>query len=276
MFILFCVAAKAQDKLYYLNGNLRTAKVLEITSEQIKIENENHEESTVWCGHILCIEFADGTVQKISPPKQNIIHTPQTAESSSKTNAEPNSPLNNRFSVNTLALCNSDVSLFYERMLFKNTLGVGAMGAFNFSSRAGLWNMRIQPLRDGRKNFDAGAFVNVYVDDLLPDDSHRFYIGAMFKYTGLSYTKEIRNTVMIGNIPSTVITLSPNKTGYQLATMLICGTYSEIAKNFYVKTMAGLGGLYMQKEYLQQRTMQSEVISSVLSAYLGLNVGFHF
>jgi len=278
IFSLLIFASKSQDKIYFLDGSNRTVKVLEVTPDQIKIKSGNNEEEDIWRGNVLCIEYKNGSVEKISSPKENVVYTPHDDEAEKKLKNEPEIPVHNQISVNTFALSISDISVFYERLTTKNKIGLGLMGAYNFSPRATFFNNRIWPLKDGKKNCDFGAFANIYIDDVFSEET-RFYLGIMFKYNNLKYTAAISDSVKIGNVYAVTTKYTP-KTGQQFATIFTCGTYTEFSKNFFISTIIGLGGFRMRGDYLQQFNQQAEkhktTSSILLKAYFGINAGFNF
>lgn len=261
----------AQDKIYFLNGSSKAAKVLEISPESILIEGED-EPVTLKRENLLLILYKNGTVELINTPSQNLIYNPAAPVKFSGTNAErifkPN-----HFSVNTLALCNADVAAFYEYITRSKKIGVGVMGAYNFNLKATYQNQYIARLQNAKKNFDVGATVNIYPWAFKKRTT--FYFGMMLKYTGFSFDGIKADPVNGGN---TVIYFPAS--GSQLATLFTSGTHTLFGQGFFIKTMLGLGAFKLKGEYKEQFNYELnsagyDRINYLPKIYFGINLGFN-
>lgn len=277
--------AWAQDKVYFTDGSSQTCRIIEISDYEILAELQE-ERLSFSKTKILFIEFKNGSVDVYNIPKENLIYNPIIEKRNNK-NPEPKEFFKSNFaSVNTLALCNADVSMFFEHLLPGRYVGLGVMGAYNFNPRASFSNLFISPLENAKKKYDLGLFANIYTEG-IETKTTCFYFGIFIKYMNFSYTKvtEVRTTS--GN--STSISLKrSNESANQLATIFTFGTHSNITKNFFVKTIFGIGGFNLRGDYRQQynyylngASNQSNNISPnnrkfLLKLYVGVNAGFVF
>lgn len=277
---LFCVT-KAQDKIYFLNGTSKTGTITEISEEQITAQLSKKEKQAFDRSSILLIEFKNGSVEIITRPKENVLYNPVEAQNQLKPAKKQEFVFSNFGSLNTLALCNADISGFFEHVLSNRLIGVGVMGAYNFNERVSLSNLFIAPLTSARKKYDLGAFVNFYLDGLSEEET-TFYYGLLFKYMNFDFTKVTEVTTTTNGFVSTSFKYT-RTSGSQLATLFTFGTHSNITKKFFVKSIFGIGGFNMRGDYkeqynyfIQKNTGLNDDRKFLLKLYFGFNAGFAF
>ena len=265
---------KAQDKIYFLDGAIEHGKTMEISSEFILVSNNNLIDSFL-ISKILLIEYQNGRIELINKPKENSI---QYLDSSKKKQERSTDFYKfNQLSLNTMALCNSDIAFFYEHIFKRKLIGAGLMGAYNFNTRASFLNLYIAKLDNSKKNYDLGAFVNFYLNRL--NKKNQFYFGAFVKYCEFSYTKII---VENSNGASSVKYINTND--YQLATIFTVGSHFNFTESFFIKSYFGFGGFNLRGDYREQYNYQlgsnrgskkpNQNVGFLPKLYLGINVGF--
>jgi hypothetical protein len=281
IFVLLSITTLGQDKVYLLNGDCQTGKVTDITSDVVSFENDDGNIS-VNRDKILLIEYSNGIIEKFNAPEQNVIYMAPN-EQSKKKGPDHDLSHHNQFSLNTLALCNADIAFFYERLNKTKKMGYGFMGAYNFNPYATLPNVFISILYNAKKNYDIGAHFNLYPGRF--ENRTGFYFGMMVKYTDFSFTKVEEVVSNTGGITSITTKFTPAK-GKQLATIFTAGTHTDITKNFFIKTLIGLGGFSLKGAYRQQfnyilnqdnpKGTAPLNVGFLLKLYVGINVGFNF
>ena len=265
---------KAQDKIYFLDGAIVHGKTIEISSEFILVSNNNLIDSFL-ISKILLIEYQNGRIELINKPKENSI---QYLDSSKKKQERSTDFYKfNQLSLNTMALCNSDIAFFYEHIFKRKLIGAGLMGAYNFNTRASFLNLFIATLDNSKKNYDLGAFVNFYLNRL--NKKNQFYLGALVKYCQFSYTKIIEEN---SNGASSVKYI--NTDDYQLATIFTLGSHFNFTESFFIKSYFGFGGFNLRGDYREQYNYQlganrgskkpNQNVGFLPKLYLGINVGF--
>lgn len=284
-FIWASALATAQDKVYLMDGSRCLGKVTEITPHEIIVRLENEEEAPNSDGtknffreEVVLIEYKNGSVEVYNQPERSLVYNANgTVRGDAK--SEGQDFVFNMASLNTLALCNTDLAGFFERLIQSRQFGFGFMGAYNFNQYAVAPNTFIAVLYNAKKNYDIGAFVNFYPGRFKRRTT--FYMGTLFKYTSFSFSKVIEER----NGPAVNIRYSPAK-GSQMATLITLGSHSKIGKNFFFKTIAGLGGFTLRGDYKQQfnyilnknRRAGDPVLNYgfLPKFYFGINLGFSF
>jgi len=285
LLLFSCLFTSAQDKVYLMDGTCRIVKVLEISPDTILVVplsesgapfvNANE---AIYKGDVILIEYKSGFVEIYNTPKNTSIYSSNgVAKKDPKKAAEELAF--NFGSVNTLALCNADISAFYERLTLSKKIGVGCMGAYNFNRYVILPNVALYLLNNAKKNYDLGAFVNFYPGHFKRRTT--FYFGLLFKYTSFSFSKVIEEKVGT----SVNIVYLPAK-GSQMASIVDIGTHTYIGKNFFFRTLLGIGGYKLRGDFKQQWNyfmnqdrdpQKPQVHNNFLpKIYLGLNLGFSF
>ena len=265
---------KAQDKIYFLDGAIEHGKTIEVSSEFILVSNNNLIDTFLF-SKILLIEYQNGRIEIINKPKENSI---QYLNSSKKKQERSTDFYKfNQLSLNTMALCNSDIAFFYEHIFKRKLIGAGLMGAYNFNTRASFLNLYIATLDNSKKNYDLGAFVNFYLNRL--NKKNQFYLGALVKYCQFSYTKIIEDN---SNGASSIKYI--NADDYQLATIFTAGSHLNITESFFIKSYFGFGGFNLRGDYREQYNYQlganrgskkpNQNVGFLPKLYLGINVGF--
>ena len=109
VYILFFLSAAvaAQDKVYFLDGSSKTGKVIEITSDEIKLEQD--EIQSISKSSILLIQFKNGSIEVLNRPGNDVIYNSKTFQNPATNKINESLSLNNILSINTLALCNSEI-----------------------------------------------------------------------------------------------------------------------------------------------------------------------
>jgi hypothetical protein len=290
--LFISVIARAQDKIYFLDGSSKTGKVLEISSEQITMQT-SQEPEVFLKSSVLLIEFKNGGIEPINTPTRTVIYNAATIMPSVERTPRARQEIDlfnyNLGSLNTLALCNADVSGFYERLLPGKQFGVGLMAAYNFNVYATASNLFIAVLNNAKKKYDLGAYINFYPTAF--EKRTTFYYGLLFKYMNFTFTKVTEEPVPAGSGLSPTLKYEPAE-GSQLATIFTCGTHSIIKNKFFIKTIFGLGGFNLRGEYRQQYNYYLNNLSKqqnnnstnttaynrrfLLKFYFGVNMGFSF
>lgn len=259
----FCLS---QDKIFFLDGSAITGKVLEVGPETVKI-NSNADRTIIYKNEILLIEYKNGSIDYFTAPPENKIYNTNEMEDPSVRKPQVLPAQQNFASINALAVANADISGFYEYITRTGSMGFGVMGAYNFNIHANLQNAFIFILTNGKKNYDLGAFANIYTSDLT--DGKSFYYGILFKYTSLTFSG-IRDTT------TSVISYTTEK-GSQLATIFTIGTHYSLPGSVFIKTMAGLGGFNMRGRYREEyNRINASNYYFRPKFYFGINIGFNF
>jgi hypothetical protein len=269
-----------------LDGACIIAKVLEVSPDNIVFVplsesgapfiNSNE---TTLKRDVLLIEYKNGTIDVYNRPRKNAVYSSDGVPNKLIRKEGEEIPLYNFGSLNTLALCNADISGFFEHLTQNKKLGFGAMAAYNFNQYAILSNAFISVLYNAKKRYDIGVFANIYPSRFKRRNT--FSYGVLFKYTAFDFSSVIEEK----SASSTQIKYVPSK-GSQLATIFTIGIHTKLSKNFFLKTIGGLGGFFMRGEYKQQfnyfankdnKSTDPEYNYSFLpKLYVGLNIGYNF
>ncbi|MBL7918779.1 MAG: hypothetical protein JNJ40_00605 [Bacteroidia bacterium] len=279
IFILLAFTLKCQDKLFFLNGQTKSGKVTVITPEYIGLKSDSgvieFDRST-----ILLIEFKNGKFDKINDPEKEIIATADKKENFHFKQASKELYSYNRVSINSLALCNADIAAFYERVLPNKKIGLGIMGAYNFNLYANAINPFIAVLANAKKNYDLGGFINFYPARV--EKRTFMHCGLMVKYTSFNFTSVRSDSVNVGSVYAVTNSYKASK-GNQLATIVTIGSHTDITKNFFIKTIFGIGGFRLKGDYKEQFNIELNKANannqklesrSLPKLYLGINLGF--
>jgi hypothetical protein len=267
---------RAQDTVYLIDGQKRICHVESITPDQVTV-TENREEKSFSRSEVLLIEYKNGRTEIYNLPTENLSVNPDNGNITAIKKPEKHG-FNSYFSVNTLALCNADISAFYEYMPKGKSFSFGVMGAYNFNLYSTAQNLFISALNNGKKNYDLGATISVFPFE--QDEELSIYIGAMIKYTDLSFN--LTTTDTINN--ARTVKYTPAK-GYQLATMFTVGTQTFINDHFYIRSLVGLGAFGLHGDYKTEfnhelnsgsKSSQQSNFNFLPKIYLGVNIGFNF
>ncbi len=263
-----------------MDGQTKSGKVTVITPEYIGLKSDSgvieFDRSTV-----LLIEFKNGKFDKINDPEKEITTKADKKENFHFKQASKELYSYNRVSINSLALCNADIAAFYERMLPKKKVGLGIMGAYNFNVYANATNAFIAVLANAKKNYDLGGFINFY--PARAEKRTFLHLGLMIKYTSFNFTSVRSDSVKVGNVYAVTNTYKASK-GSQLATIFTVGSHTDITKNFFIKTIFGVGGFKLKGDYKEQFNIELNKTNapnaqkiesrSLPKLYLGINIGF--
>lgn len=271
-----------------MDGSCKIVKVLEIAPDNITIVPLSESgapfvdaNETISKSDVILIEYKNGFVEVYNIPRKTTIYN---ANGSMRKDVKKDGKEGQEFafnfaSLNTLALCNADISGFFERLIQSKKIGFGFMAAYNFNHYVTTPNLFINVLANAKKNYDIGAFVNFYPAHFKRKTT--FYFGALFKYTSFSFSKVVEErsgtAINIKYVPAS---------GSQMATIIDVGTHTNFGKNFFFKTIAGIGGFKLRGDYKQQfnyfinkdKTPQDPVVtySFLPKIYIGINLGFSF
>jgi len=268
-----------------MDGTTRLVKVLEIAPDNITIVPISESgapfadaNEVISKNDIILIEYKSGLVEVYTLPQKTAIYN-ANGGLRKDIKKEGQELAFNFASVNTLALCNSDISVFFERLIQSKKLGFGFMTAYNFNNYVTLPNVFLRVLNNAKKNYDVGGFVNFYPGHFKRKTT--FYFGALIKYTSFSFSKLVED-----NTSGTAVIRYVPANGYQLSTIIDVGTHSYIGKNFFFKTIFGIGGFKLNGDFKQQfnyilnqnnKPTDPPVNYNFLpKLYVGLNIGFNF
>ncbi|MBL7932220.1 MAG: hypothetical protein JNL60_09965 [Bacteroidia bacterium] len=255
-FLFMTLHIIAQDKIYMQDGSCRVAKVLEIGLDEITVVpisesgapfiNANE---TISKWDIVLIEYKNGTVEYLNSPRTDIVNDGNSRRAEKQKKISDKVIYHNFASINTLALCNSDIAGFFEHLSDNSKFGIGIMGAYNFNKYAGGQNAFISQLNASKKKYDAGAFFNFYPAGFKRRSA--FYFGLMIKYTAFTFssTQELNSGGQVS------YKYTPAK-GSQLATMITIGNQTNLTKTVFLKTIAGFGAYTLRGEYKREFNYQ--------------------
>jgi hypothetical protein len=277
---------RSQDKVYFMDGSCRTAKVLEIAPDFITIvplsesgEPYHNANEIISRNEVILIEYKSGLVEVYNIPQKTAVYNADGVMKKNLKKDPEDIAINNFVSINSLALCNADLSGFVEHLVQSKKIGLGCMAAYNFNSYVTIPNVFLRVLNNAKKNYDVGAFINFYPAHFRRRTT--FYFGVLFKYTAFNFSSITEQKVGT----SVNVTYTPSK-GSQLATLIDVGTHTYLTKNFFFKTIMGIGGFNLHGDYKQQfnymlnkdnKPSDPTVNYTFLpKIYVGLNLGFTF
>jgi outer membrane protein W len=268
----------AQDKIYLLDGQKLEGKVSEISPETIlyQVGSEYREVSSAL---VLLIEFFNGKTQLFHSPYKDVYMRGRPSAEKKPENYVAR--WQNEFYINTLSLCNADLSMYYEYRLSPKKIGIGLMGTYNFNPYATAPNVFIAVLNNSKKLYDAGTFVNFYTGD--EESKLRFYYGLMLKYTAFTFTAVNEDSIYSNNTVSVHLKYQPSS-GSQFSTMFNFGFHSDISETLFMKTSFALGFFILKGVYKEQlnyllsdpQTGYYPDIGVLPKASLGISVGLKF
>lgn len=169
-------AASAQDKIYLLDGSCRVVKVLEIAPDYITIvplsesgapfinSNETIPKNTV-----LLVEYKNGAIELYNKPDKTTVYTSNSPKTVREKKDADNVSFFNLASLNTLALCNSDITGFFERLVQSKKLGFGAMASYNFNKYVTAPNLFMLILNNAKKT-TTWAFLLIFIPLILKEE----------------------------------------------------------------------------------------------------------
>lgn len=195
--VLSAAVARSQDMIYTTSGNKFQAKVVEITSNEVKYKDFSNLDGPTYVitkQDVVLISYQNGTTEVVNPNPPS--YSPNKANTDYATKKPEHKNPNelyytgkNMLSINALALANGDLALFYDRDLLNDKLGITAMGSYNFNDRINqVLNIFVDNLYpNSKKMFDAGLGANFF-----PSNRGRaqYFVGLMGKYMQFTYDKE--------------------------------------------------------------------------------------
>jgi hypothetical protein len=285
LFITFFLFSRGQDKLFYLDGTAKKCKVLSVNSEVVQLIDENGYESMIARSYIMMIEYKNGFIDIFNYPQDDSEIQPTNNETmdSPQKNLRSSQFKHSYASFNTLALANADISGFYEYRPQGLPIMIGIMGAYNFNIRSTVQNNYISVLSNGKKNYDIGATFN-YLPESGDEDEEKIYIGAMVKYTDLSFDIITIDSAGTPGAKTQVLTYTKSK-GSQLAFMATTSYQLNFGEGFFMRGIFGFGGFKLTGDYRKEynyNANKDRKANEKFDAqyrpkiYLGVNVGFNF
>ena len=272
------LAGSAQDAVYLTDGSMVLGKVQEVGIDEVIIR-ENDQTRILAKQKVLLIHYKNGTSEAFTLPEKDVVllkgGTSPAVSGSPETNE-------NLLSFNMLGLVNADLMFFYERLLFTKKIGLGAFAGYNFNPRVNYaLNTYMAPLTNPKKHGDLGVFINVYRK--RPGEGRTGFFGLSLKYTPLSFTSVLENSVTTGTLVTTNVVFTPSE-GKQLSLLFHFGKHRQITEKFFVRTMIGLGFFKLTGEYKSQYNYSYNKVSqlppvefSVLpKIFVALNAGYSF
>lgn len=275
--LFFSLQLCAQDKIYLLDGQKLEGTVIEISEEKITF-SAGSTTREIKVSTIVLIEFQNGRTEVFNRAAKD--HYLLSGRAARKPE-ENNNRLQNECYINTLSLFNADLSVYYEYRFIKRAIGLGVLGTYNFNHYATLPNVFIGILNNGKKRFDAAAFMNFYSGSV--NANHNMYLGFMLKYTAFDFTAVKEDTVYSNNTVSVLVNYE-EASASQFSFLFNIGSHHDISENLFIKTSFAFGFFALQgiyKEQLNYVFRDSETgapanLTILPKASLGLCVGVKF
>jgi hypothetical protein len=275
LFFLLALSYCAQDKLILTDGSAIHGKVLEIGPDGLLLRTTSGT-TLVPRTEAVLLEFAGGATERINDPVADKVYRGMAARTAAATRAT-DLLSRNMVSVNTLALCNADLSVFYERLMGERQAGIGLLAAVNVNRYANVHNAFVAILNNGKKTLDLGVFANYYPH--LNERKTKIYFGVMLKYMEFSFSRVKEDTVAGGSN----ISFTPARS-YQVSGLFTFGSHTLIGKQMFIRTILGAGACSVQpvhREQIRIITARNDedlpLDQSVLpKIYLGINLGVMF
>lgn len=281
LILLFMVSTcllHGQDKLYFLNGESRLGKVLEIGLEEV-VYLKGQDTLRVPRFNLMFIEYEKGRTEVLNRPvwDQEYLPSSSAIQTPNKNTIIENHP--NQVYLNTLSLINCDISIYYEYLLKSRPIGLGCFGSYNFNTYAGFANSFIAVLSNGKKLYDVGVFLTAYAKQR---GDHQLFYGLTIKYTEFNYSAAILDTIYQGTTPSVLVNYVDAK-GQQISPLFHAGVHSNINEMLFIKTSFSLGFFHLSELYSQQFSYATSSpgtepieTSFLIKAGIGLSIGFRF
>ena len=266
---------KAQDKLYFLNGEILSGYVVEVSPNNITF-GSNRGTNTFEKTDLLLLEFSNGRIEVYNRAPVDIFTNDEPGKNIRLEQSLRKVDTVDMISFNSLALCNGEVSLLYEHLLFKKFIGIGAIGSYNFNTVTNVFNIFLVPLENCKKKYDIGGFVHVYTRSNF-FNSKLFY-GAMVKYSEFSYTALFQDKVGSGS-STRIVTRRVDTNGHHTALIGLVGTEFKLTNSLFLRTVSGLGGYLLKGTYRQQynaRVGPHSDVGFLPKAFLSVQFGFQF
>lgn len=269
---------RGQDKLYFLNGESKSGKVLEVGSEQV-VFVKDLDTFRVYRFNLMFIEYKMGRTEVLNRPVWDATYRGRASSAPVRNQDQTLLRNPNQVYVNTLSLVNADFSLYYEYILNNKSVGLGCFGTYNFNTYAGFPNLFIAVLNNGKKLYDAGLFLTRYSRS---NSDHRLFYGIMIKYTEFRYSAALLDTINKTNTPNVQVNYIDSK-GHQISPLFHMGVHTDISDLLFIKTSFSLGFFHLAKTYSQQFSYAvsepGEPVESVqflVKGSIGLCLGFKF
>jgi hypothetical protein len=272
------VIGSAQDGVYLVDGSLIKGKVIEVGIEEI-IVRENDLTRIIDKRKVLLIHYQNGSAEVYSSPQKDLVLSNGAKK---QPPSLPRQNTQNLLSFNMLGLANADLMFFYERLFFAKKMGLGAVAGYNFNPHVNYSiNTYMAPLANPKKHGDLGLFVNFYRKPL--GEGRTSFFGFSLKYTPISFTSVLENSVTTGTLVTTNLVFTPGQ-GRQVAVLFHFGKHRQITEQFFVRTMIGIGFFRLTGEYktqynymLNKNSQLPPVEFNVLpKLFVSLNAGYSF
>jgi hypothetical protein len=260
--LLFVISAQicAQDVIYLVNGERYEGKVTEVHEMRVRAELRT-EVRDFSKSEILLIHYADGKRVMYSRPQENLLYGKALPGTELKSE--------NLFSINTLGLCNGDITLVYEKPFLYKLFSIGGMASWNFNPHTTFLNPFIQPLANSSIRFGGGAFINLYPYKRGKEFSP-FY-GIMVRYISFRFDQVRQDNGTGGTTKFIPVT------GEQLSFLFTSGMHWQLNPKFFMQGLTGLGFFVPGGPYKQEYSrISGNDLPFLLKLYLAINAGFIF
>lgn len=175
IFILFCVSAKAQDKLFMKNGTVKKAIIVSIARDVVYFKNTDtsavekiDKSDLIMTENYKGIRHIFGSEEREQPGKKNSAITYRK----------------NSFGMQPFALLTGRATFVFERYVLEDKIGIAIPLSITFDPLGSLYGSGVDTNKNAPKripgiNFITGADVNFYFGN---DEDYRFFIGPRFRY----------------------------------------------------------------------------------------------
>lgn len=280
--LFFSILTKSQDKIYLINGVTLNGQLIEIGANKI-ILNTLSGKLNLNKETIFFIEYKNNTIEKFNSPEKDFIYLETKELNSENKFIKKKIFFSNQASINTLALCNADLTFFYEKILKRKIISIGGLFSYNFNVSTTFLNPFITILGNAKKNYDLGGFINLYPFSF--DKKNAFYFGLLLKYSNFNFTKITEEKQLNGTAVGVNFIYS-NSEGYQLATLVNFGFNHSFSNFFFIKSLLGIGGFNLNGDYREQYNFMinnrnnnknpAKDVGFLPKIYLGINAGYNF
>lgn len=293
-FFLFANLAFSQDVLYTTAGSKLKGRVTEINTKDIKYKDFNNLEGPTYViakTDVVLIHYSNGTTEVINEnprtlaPKNTatVAAVEKPIEKPAPKTFDKNDPFgknkkgekkdfnlyylnSNMISINALALANGDITVMYDRDLFKGRMSLSFLGGYSFNSRIGGLNFYIRDSKDGaKKKYDAGFGINY-----MPKNTKRvqYFVGLLTKYMTYDYLDVVDTTNNQKNYRKA--------SAYQISILVTNGWVYRVTPNFNFKIFASVGGQINSTSLEVTNSFGKTNYANYPKVYLGYCFGYRF
>lgn len=261
----------AQDLIYTISAEKISCKVTEL-DEFRAIYQQGERIDSIYLINVYLIHYANGRIERYAIIEEEVSNVKYKRLDPKKGNQIA-------MLCNALALVNSDITGLIEYRFKNPSYAIGILGAYNFNTRASIFNRHIQPLPDSKKLFDAG----IYLSGKIPINTSKysFLYGFLAKYTAFYYTSYSSAKVNTSN-GSYLSSIPYTRKDRQLAYLPFLGYERQISETLFLRSMFAFGIFAMSEQYSKDFYKQPRQTGSFFGtdkrlfskAYLGLCIGW--